>query len=317
MQMTGKKTVVITGATGFIGQHLCTRLVELGQNVVAVQRKPARTIAGTRPVLIDDIAGEVDWPRILDQADCVIHLAASAHRGTHLQVRDADRIREVNAGATRNLASAAVKAGVKRFVFLSSIAANGSNTTGRAPFGIDDRCAPQTSYGRSKVEAEQALQTVQQAAPELSVDIIRCPAVIGRNAPGNMAQIEQLVSKRIPLPFSLIHNRRAFIAVDDLNSFISARLAAEPSGVSIFMLAAMDRISTPDFVRAVAAAKRTSAVLFPFPATLLRGLLVAANMRDKADALTGDLDIDNSSALESGWRPALSIKAAIQRAYAS
>jgi UDP-glucose 4-epimerase len=313
--MTKKKTVVITGATGFIGQHICARLVELQHTVVAVQRKPEPPVPGTHPVIAGDLAGTTDWPGILNGADCVVHLAASAHRGNSLQIRDRERIFQVNVEATRRLGEAAAAAGVKRFIFLSSIAVNGSHTSGRGPFAVDDAPDPQTVYGQSKHQAELALKDVQKDAPGLAVDVIRCPAVIGRNAPGNLAVLNRLAVRRVPLPFASIVNRRAFIAVDDLTSFISVRLNTDGQGMSTFLVATPDRISTPDLIRAIAKAKRTTAMLFPFPPSLLRRLLHGANMQDKADALTGNLEIDISSALATGWRPALSIEAAIAGVY--
>ena len=315
--MTGKKTVVITGATGFIGQHLCAALLQSGHAVRAVQRRPGPVVPGTETVIVDDIAGTTNWPSLFHGADCLVHLAASAHRRASAQALNEARIYQINTAATLNLAKAAAKAGVKRFVFLSSIAVNGSHTSGRKPFAADDTPAPQTVYGQSKLEAELALKGVQRDAPGLAIEIIRCPAVIGRKAPGNLALLDRLARRHVPLPFASIQNRRAFLAVDDLADFIHARLEADAGGINTFLLAAQDLISTPDFIRAIAKARQTNALLFPFPASLLRRLLEAANMRDKADALTRNLEIDISPALATGWRPKLTIEAAIEKACAS
>lgn len=254
--------------------------------------------------------------KVLDGVDCVVHLAARAHRRAEVQEREADLYRATNVVATHRLAEAAAAVGVKRFIFLSSIAVHGAHTTGRAPFRVDDICAPSTVYGATKYAAEQVLQAVQRTSPRLTVDIIRCPAVIGPDAPGNMAVLGWMVDRRFPMPFGSVRNRRAFLAIDDLISFIAQRCVAETSGLNTFALASQDTISTPDLIKRIAEAKQSSALLLPFPVPMLRRMLSAANRRDKADALTEDLEVDTSAARATGWKPAVPIRVAVQTAYA-
>ncbi|QCK87613.1 NAD-dependent epimerase/dehydratase family protein [Phreatobacter aquaticus] len=307
--------VLVTGPTGFIGAHVVSALVQDGFSVSVATRRASSPDPAIRTFLIDTIDGRTDWGASLENIDSVVHLAGRAHRRAEVQKREADHYSAVNVDGTHHLASAAARAGVRRFVYLSSIAVNGAMTRGRPPFRPDDVPAPKTFYGVSKLRAELALAEIQAGSPGLSVDILRCPVVIGRDAPGNLALLAWALKKGLPLPFASVRNQRAFLAIDDLSDFIALRLNASATGCCRFTLGSADTVSTPQLVRLMAGALRCRPNLMPAPPAGLRALLILAGRRDKADAIVESLEIDVGAAKLAGWQPKVSIAEAVNRAF--
>jgi UDP-glucose 4-epimerase len=234
----------------------------------------------------------------------VVHLAARAHRSRNIQQREEDLYFNINVEGTMQLARSAALAGVNQFIFLSSIAVNGSTTDGRKPFCEQDSIAPNSVYGRTKAAAEQRLSDLA-TNERMSITAIRAPMIYGAGAIGNFGRLLSAVRSGVPLPFGLIQNRRAFLGIDNLTSFVQHRLSTPNlPPFEVFLLADNEQVSTPEFIRLLARAIDRPARLVPVPVSLLRVLM---NYSGLSDALIGSLEIDVRKANATGWHCPLSL----------
>ena len=228
-------------------------------------------------------------------ADCVagcevvVHLAGLAHQQGHAASHSAEFSR-VNTEGTRLLAQAAARSGVRKFVYMSSIAA----VCTRSDTPVDDRtpCAPTDVYGRSKLEAERALiAELEGSATDWC--ILRSPLVYGPGNPGNMRRLMRLMDSGLPLPFASIRNRRSFMFVDNLIDAMLNVMLHEDAIRSTYVLSDGSDFSTPDLVRALAAGTGRRARLIRAPVAALTALGHAA---DAVHALLGrSLGIDSTA----------------------
>ncbi len=197
------------------------------------------------------------------------------------------------------------------FIFLSSIAVNGSTTDGREPFCETDKVAPNTVYGRSKAAAEEGLAGMAENGT-MSITVIRAPMIYGANARGNFGRLMWAVRAGIPLPFQHIENRRAFLGIDNLSSFVHHCLnSLHPSPFRVFLLADNEQVSTPDFIRLLARASKRSARLLPVPHLLLRASMKPLGL---GDALIGSLEMNIAKANATGWHCPLTLDEGLSRA---
>ena len=299
----------MTGATGFVGRHLLPVLQRYGWAVRAAVRRRSGL---QNEAVVGSIGRETDWRAGLDGVDAVVHLAARVH---HPNDRDAeDLYRDLNVDGTLQLARSAIEAGVKHFVFASTALVYGRNTAlvygrnndGLPPFSEDDELTPQNPYSRSKVEAEAGLKSLAEGHP-MSVTVVRPPLVYGAGAKGNFALLVRAAKLGLPLPFAAIRNRRSFVSVGNLASFIASRLSAASGGYEIFLVADEERVSTPEFFKRLANAGGTKARLVPAPAPLLGALLALSGRSDARQSLIGSLELNIAKALSTGWRPPLTL----------
>jgi nucleoside-diphosphate-sugar epimerase len=207
-------TVLVTGATGFIGRHVVAVLHERGYRVIAVSRRAMsgfdQSPTRLRNLVIDDFTSGAAWDAALSGVDVVIHIAGLAHLPRATQ-RDFLRFESDNVAVSRELAAAAVRKSVRRMVFLSSAGVHGASTAGR-PFCSSDLVRPYDAYTESKASAERIVQQISSGSTTEWV-VVRAPMVIGRNSPGNFSRLASLVGRRVPLPFANIDNRRSVISV--------------------------------------------------------------------------------------------------------
>jgi nucleoside-diphosphate-sugar epimerase len=302
---------LITGGTGFVGRALVSELVANGSQVKALVRKVSTYL----PVEIEQVM--VDLGEIEDEGaikdvfagvEVVIHAAARAHM---MQDRSADPLaefRKLNRDATLALAGLAADAGVKRFVFLSSIGVNGNNNM--KPFGEKDTPNPQEPYAISKYEAEQGLLPLAKKTG-MEVVIIRPPLVYGPNAPGNFGSLVNWLRRGVPLPLGAIHNKRSFVALDNLVNFIAlcADRSQAPKAVNqVFLISDGEDVSTTQLLRRVADALGKKPRLLPVPVGLMRFAARLMGKGDVANRLFGSLQVDSSKARDLlGWRPVISM----------
>ena len=190
--------ILVTGASGFVGQHLVRSLKQQGVCVVGVGRKPITSDADMF-FLVPDFANINAWAEPLVGCTAVVHLAARVHVMQDKTVNPLAEFRKVNVDATLNLAKNAAQAGVKRFVFISSIKVNGERTEISRPFTEEAEVNPQDAYAVSKSEAERCLlQIAQQTGME--VVIIRPPLIYGAGVKANFASMMRVVKHGLPLP---------------------------------------------------------------------------------------------------------------------
>jgi UDP-glucose 4-epimerase len=306
----GGRVVLVTGASGFVGRHIVRALKRNGWVVRQAVRRPA---AASDEVMIGSIGPQTDWRAALEGIGAVVHLAARAHQ-TRAQNEDG-LYRAINTEGTLRLARSCVTAGVCRFIQMSTILVNGSTTDGRGPFRVDDRLVPRGVYAISKAEAEIGLKEIALAS-DMAITIIRPPLIYGPWAHGNFELLTKAVRLGLPLPFGSIRNRRAFLGVSNLASFVANRLDVSGKGLETFLVADDEHVSTPEFVKRIARAVGRTAHLAPFPVPALRGLLRLSGRSEAGDSLIGSMEIDLSRTRSTGWRPQLSLDAGLQMALA-
>lgn len=296
-----RPVVLVTGASGFIGRHLGPKLARNGWIV----RPVSRTVtASNYEGLVRSIGPSTDWNDALTGVDAVVHLAARVHHPN--EEHAVELYRAVNINGTLDLARSAASHGVRHFVFVSTILVNGRTTDGRGPFKESDSFTPRGAYGMSKAAAEFGLEALAQET-NMRITVIRPPIVYGAGAKGNFNLLARAVRRGIPLPFASIRNRRAFLAVENLVSFILHRLAHANQAFDVFLVADDEQVSTPEFIGRLAMAAGTSSRLFPLPTLLLSALLRISGRPEIHDSLIGSLELDVSKAASTGWRPQISL----------
>ena len=293
-------TVLVTGASGFVGSIICQVLIERG---IAVRR--ALGLSGGALAHRDDCVirepGEVaNWSMAMKGVDSVVHLAARTHVMRDTAADPLAEYRRINVSGTQALAEAAQAAGVRRFIFLSSIKVNGGGTTLR-PYSETDAPCPEDAYGVSKREAELALRA---AAADMETVILRPPLLYGPGVKGNFLRLMRAIERGMPLPLGSIHNHRSLLYVGNLVDAIMLSLDHPAAAGQTYLVADNEGISTPELIRAIAAAMHRPARLLPLPLPLLR---FAGAITDKSAAvsrLLGSLQIDsNKIRRELGWQP--------------
>lgn len=293
--------VLVTGASGFVGRHLTRALARSGWTV----RRAVRTSSGSDDeVVIESIGPTTDWQQALAGVHAVVHLAARVH---HPQQEHAIELyRNVNIEGTLQLARCAADLGVRELIFVSTVLVHGRSNNSHAPFRESDHLTPRGLYGMSKAAAEAGLKTLAEAS-DVNITVVRPPLVYGSGAKGNFRVLVKAVRSGFPLPFAGIRNRRAFVAVENLTSFIQYRLSHPAGKFDIFLVADEEQVSTPEFVRRLAAAANASPRLFSVPPLLLSALLTVSSRSEIRESLLGSLQLDLSKAASSGWQPPVSL----------
>lgn len=303
------KSVLVTGATGFIGSALCARLVEERWRVKGTLRGWSDLMklpAGVEPVVVGQIGPETDWIAALEGVEVIVHLAARVHVIREQAPDPLAEFRLVNVAGTERLARAAVEMGVKRFIFMSSIGVNGNNTIDR-PFTEDDESNPQTPYSISKMEAERAIQRIG-AETGLQWVILRPPLVYGPGNPGNILSLFHLIVRRVPLPFASVHNRRSFIGLINLVDVVCRCVSIQSISNNIYVVSDGDDVSTPELIEKISCALGIPARLFSFPNSILRMFGKLTRTTSNVERLLGSMTIDIGKIRhELNWVPPYSI----------
>lgn len=305
--------ILLTGATGFVGQRLLSMLKEKGHHCRAAVRRPSSSVdVHAESVVVGDIDANTDWSRAVAGVDVVVHLAARVHIMHDQADNPLLEFRKINLDGTRSLAEAAARAGVRRLVYVSSIKVNGESTRGK-PFTPQDIPSPSDPYAIAKWEAEKALQEVSQATG-LEVVIIRPPLVYGPGVKANFHNLIKLVRMHIPLPLAGIVNRRTLVALDNLSDLIATCCTHPAAAGRVFLAGDDESLSTAELVRHIARAFQQYPPVFYFPPKLMQW---TARLLGKADVwrrLAGSLEVDNSDAKKLlGWRPVTSVDEELQR----
>lgn len=300
-------SVLVTGANGFVGKSLCTKLIEQSHSVRGAVRSASVQIENTETLSIGEINANTDWASALRGIDVVIHLAARVHVMNDNAADPLDAFRKINVDGTLNLARQAVKAGVRRFVFISSIKVNGEGTLSGQAYTAEDRPAPVDCYGISKLEAENELR--QMAAQSgMEVVIIRPPLVYGPGVKGNFYSMMRWLEKGVPLPLGAIHNKRSFVALDNLVDLIATCVTHPAAANQIFLAGDGADISTTELLQYLGNALGKPARLLPMPVWMLKTGAMLLGKSDMAQRLCGSLQVNIGKTCQLlDWKPPVTV----------
>ncbi len=303
--------IVVTGAGGFVGRPLVDRLIADGHEVVSIVRT-AQGLANER--VIEDI-GSADWLSLLSGVDAVVHLAARVHMMRDCAEDPLTEFRRVNTAGTLAIAEAAARAGVRRFLFLSTIKVNGESTQIGHPFRSTDPVRASDPYAVSKHEAETALFALARKGP-MTVTVIRPPLIYGPGMKGNLRVLVTALRRGMPLPLGgITDNRRSLVGVDNLLSLVGVALTHPAAANAVFLASDGEDVSTAGLLHALARAMGRNPRLLPVPERLIRLVAGFAGKSAAADRLVGSLQIDISDTrAKLGWAPTVSLDAGLRAA---
>jgi nucleoside-diphosphate-sugar epimerase len=296
--------LALTGATGFIGQHLLRELPKRGYRLRVLLRRPTAMPLEAASAVIGDIARPQNMSAALQDVDAVIHSAGIAQPMSGVPDDD---YRIINTEATIGLARAALRAGAKRFVFLSSIRAQCGSTVGTVVTEARE-AKPTDAYGRSKLAAERGLA-------DLDIDWVslRATLVYGPGVKGNMAQLMRLARSPLPLPLGSLRARRTLLAVENLLAAIETVLAAPGTLRRPFIVADREALTIAEMIAAMRHGLRRRPNVFPFPPKLLELPLRTSGRDHLYERLAGSLVADSSALARIGWTPPLDTPAGLAR----
>lgn len=301
------KRILLTGSTGFIGGALQQRILSDGEkNLTVTVRRAVKHPSIVRSIQVNDLTAETNWSEALQGVDIVIHTAARAHVLVESVADPLLEFRKINVEGALALAQQAHTAGVKRFIFISSIGVNGASTKLK-PFTESDTPSPHAPYAVSKLEAEIALQELCEGS-SMELVIIRPTLVYAAHAPGNFSRLLKLVSFNLPLPFILVKNKRSFIALENLVDFILCCVDHPSAANEIFLIADKKSLSTVSLIRALAEGMDKRPFLFPMPSRVLYLFSRVTGRVNIFNQLCRSLEVDTKKAHQIlNWTPLIEI----------
>ena len=294
--------IAITGYSGFVGTELLKKINT--EECVLLGRKP---IMGSYKHQFFDLSNPVQNID-LSRVKVLIHCAARVHIMNDNSANPIDEFRAVNTKGTLNLATQAAQAGVKRFIFISTIKVNGESTTGRAPFNEQENF-PEDPYGVSKAEAEQQLLVLGKQTG-MEIVIIRPPLVYGKGVKANFASLMRLVNKGLPLPFRSINkNKRSLVSVYNLVDLIKVCVEHPNAANQVFLVSDDDDLSTAEMVQLMAKVQGKSNLALPVPPALFSISGAMLGKKQVVDRLIGSLQVDISHTKNTlNWSPPYSVE---------
>ncbi|MCS5712286.1 NAD-dependent epimerase/dehydratase family protein [Candidatus Berkiella aquae] len=306
-------TILVTGATGFLGLHLCQHLLDQGYRVKAVGRQPVYPLTHENLSYhpIENIDGKTDWQDLLDDVAVIVHLAARVHHMKDRKMKALSAYQEVNVRGTQQLVRQAVKGNVKRFIYVSSIKVNGEQTF-EMPFRAEDHPQPQDAYSLSKLQGEQILKE-EARRQGMEWVIIRPPLIYGPKVKGNFQQLIALAKTPYPLPFRLLKNQRSLVSVFNLVSFIECCLHHQNAHREIFLVSDNQDLSTSQLLLALRKALGRGGRLFPFPLFVLKLFGLLTGKRRQVGRITESLQVNiEKSTRLLNWLPPVTVEEALK-----
>ncbi|CAH6977174.1 UDP-glucose 4-epimerase [Vibrio chagasii] len=303
--------ILVTGSTGFVGSRVFELAEERDWAVVSVVRKSSRIQPNC--FLVSSLGAATDWSGAFEGVDCVVHCAARVHQMNESEQDALAAYRDINTLGTLNLAKQAAEAGVKRFVFVSSIKVNGEFTEPGSPFLPNLDNIPKDPYGLSKYEAEVELTKLSKETG-LEVVIVRPPLVYGPGVKANFLSMMRMVEKGIPLPFGAIHNKRSLVYVDNLSSLILTCCEHPAAPGHTFLVSDSQDVSTSQLTRAIALSMDKSPRLLPIPMSWIRVGASVLRKQHIAQRVCGNLQVETRHTKEIlGWIPPVTFEDGISK----
>lgn len=301
--------ILLTGSTGLIGGALLEKLLEIDMEVIAPIRALNRmdfVSQGSKSSFkeISDISSTSDWSGLLKQVKTVIHCAGIS--GSSKLSGDKNLFNlmlETNTNGALNLARQSAASGVKRFIFISTVKVHGEKSKLGYLLKPNDSISPKNVYALSKAKAEAGLKKISHETA-MEIVIIRVPMVYGKNTNGNFDKLANLIKMGIPLPLSLINNKRSFVSLNNLVDLVITCIKHPNASNQVIFVGDGEDFSTPNLIRKIAFIIDKPVFLFPLPTLLLRILLFVVGKKDIADSLIGSLQIDISATKDLlDWSP--------------
>jgi UDP-glucose 4-epimerase len=288
-------TVLITGASGFVGKHMVRALAASGWSVRAAARDPAAIpdIAGVERVRLPDLARAADWSQLVGGVSHIVHLAGIAHVPGQLPDEVYAR---VNTQAVGELARSA-NGRIERLVLMSSVRAQAGLSADHV-ITETDPAKPTDTYGRSKLEAERLL-----AGSGVYFAVLRPAVVYGRGVKGNIASLATLAQTPMPLPFGGLDNRRSLLALENLSDAIELVLTSPKAEGEIFLVADSEPISVAEMVAAMREGLGRAPHLMRVPAGGVKRLMATFGKEAEWERLSGNFVIDAAKLRGIGWTP--------------
>jgi nucleoside-diphosphate-sugar epimerase len=303
--------ILVTGATGFIGNKLCQVLSMRGDAVVAVARKQVN-IDTNITVINKVLSKDTDWQDCLKDIDVVIHLAGRAHVMKDVSENPYQAYADINIHATKHLAEQAALSGVKRFIYLSSIKVNGERTKDVA-FSETESPQPEDDYGKTKYEAEKALNNIGKDTG-MEVVIIRPPLVYGEGVKANFKSLIKLAQLNIPLPFGAIRNKRSLVYIENIIDFILLCTHHPSAANQTFLISDDDDVSITRLIQEIKEASGKRSLLIPVPQSWLKFVLQLIGKSSLSDRLLGNLQVDMTKAKTLlDWKPPFTVEQGINK----
>jgi nucleoside-diphosphate-sugar epimerase/lipopolysaccharide/colanic/teichoic acid biosynthesis glycosyltransferase len=302
--------VLVTGASGFLGGHLVKAL-----------NNDCLTLGRTAPSADNsnhfyaNFNDRSSCLKALQLSDVVVHCAARVHVMVDEASDPLSEFRIINTRGTLNIAQQAADAGVKRFIFISSIKVNGESTVPYQPYHYNDQVLPEDAYGQSKAEAEEGLRKIAKETG-LEVVIIRPPLVYGPGVKGNFASMMKLASKNLPLPLGAIHNKRSLVALDNLVDLIVVCIDHPKAANETFLVSDDQDVSTTQLLKKMTIAAGKKPWLIPLPMNLIQLGATILGKKSVSDRLCGSLQVDISHTTDAlNWTPPIGLEEGLLRCF--
>ena len=316
MNETEELNVLLTGATGFLGTALFTRLVgdDRYHLVPAIRHKTKSIAVGAKPIVVGNLDAHTDWHQALSGIRVIVHTAARVHVMNNSTSDPLSEFRKVNVEGTLNLARQATEQNVKRFIFISSIKVHGESTVLGKSFAADDRVDPADAYGISKWEAEVGLHKLAKETG-MDVVVIRPPLIYGPGVKGNFNRLMRWVNSGLPLPLGAIPNKRSLVALDNLVDLIVTCIEHPAAANKTFLAGDDEDLSTTGLLQRLGVALGKPARLIPFPVGLLTFVASMLGEKAVAERLCGSLQVDISKTRNLlNWVPPISVDEGLRKA---
>jgi UDP-glucose 4-epimerase len=309
--------ILVTGANGFVGRQVVASASERGIAVRgAVRRAVEIRVPEAEYMVGAELESTISWMPYLRGVETVIHTAARVHVMNETANEPLADFRRINVDGTINLARQSAAAGVRRFIFISSIKVNGEHSLPGVPFNATDIAAPGDPYGVSKYEAESALWTLARET-SLEVVVIRPVLIYGPGVKANFAAMMKWLQRGVPLPFGAIYNKRSLVALDNLVDLILTCVASPAAAGQTFLVSDDEDLSTTALLKRMAIALGVSSRLIPVPSVLLSLGARLGGRENLRRRLFDSLQVNiNPTKKRLAWRPPITVDDALRKAAA-
>lgn len=307
--------LLITGSSGFVGTEFLRKLVDDQKYRINILNRSAgiQALDGVNEFIVENYNSLTQTHECFANVDTIIHLASRVHVMAETEPDPLRAFRKVNVDMTMHIARMAVRAGVRRFIFVSSVKVNGEHTLPGQCFSAENIPAPVDPYGISKYEAEMALKNIASETG-LEVVIIRPVLVYGPGVKANFETMMRWLTTGIPLPLGAIHNKRSYVAVENLVDLMITCIQHPAANGRVFLVSDGDDMSTSEVLKKLALSLRVKSRLIKVPCALLNMLAALVGKKKLSQRICGSLQVDiGSTCVLLNWQPVISSDLAFQK----